>query len=115
MNYVNTQPDIFNYYTRGSPDTFRQLGYLSPSEGINNMNTILILYGRAKYPNSDIGEFYATTSDKISDLKIPIDDKNSNIKRITDIPNIVNISGKIFNGKYEFVELPKADLRYPYI
>jgi hypothetical protein len=115
MRHVNTQPDIFNNYTRGPPDTFRQLGYLTPKDKSANIDNILILFGRAKYPNSDIGEFYLTSSNKLSDIKIPVDQYTSNIKKITDVPCVVNIFGNLFKGTYDYMELPKADFMYPYI
>jgi hypothetical protein len=116
MNYINNQPDIFNMHTRGSPDTFRPIGYLSRKDGIDQtIDSTLILYGRAKYPNSDLGEFYVTSSNKMSDIKVPILQNNSNIRRITDVPNDVEISGNLFNGKYSFTELPKPDFPTPYM
>ena len=104
----------FNMYTRGTPDTYRVLGYLTPID-TNNLDSTLILYGRSIYTNSDIGEFYVSSSNKLSDIKVPLNNNNSNIKRITDIPNIINITGNILNGSYNFIELPKANLSYPYL
>ena len=115
MRYFNDPNGVFNAHTRGPPDTFRQLGYLTPNDGRQTIDTILILYGRAKYQNSDIADFYVTSSNKISDLKIPITQNNSNIRRITDIPNNVVITGNILNGSYQYTELPKSDLTYPYL
>ena len=115
MNYINSNSGIFNINTRGPPDTFRSVGYLTPVDKPQTIDSTLILYGRAKYPNSDIGEFYVTSSSKISDIKIPINEYNSNIKKITDVPLNVDIRGNILNGKYNFTELPKANLDYPYI
>jgi hypothetical protein len=115
MNFINNQPGIFNMYTRGPPDTFRPIGYLTPKNGTQTIDSTLILYGRSKYPNSDLGEFYVTSSNKISDIKIPLNDNNSNVKKITDVPTDVNIKGNMLNGSYDFTELPKADLTYPYI
>ena len=121
MKYINNPENqgIYNEYTRGMPDTYRVLGYLTSKT--NNIGTMpfidntLILYGRAKYPNSDMGEFYVTTSSKVSDIKIPLTNYNCNIKKITDIPNIVIIQGDLLAGDYKFIELPKADFTYPYI
>ena len=115
MNFMNNQPGVFNMYTRGPPDTFRMLGYLTPVHGAQTIDSTLILYGRAKWQNSDIGDFYATSSSKISDIKIPLTQYNCNIKRIWDIPEIVEISGSMLAGKYNFTELPKPDLTHPYI
>jgi len=115
MNYINANNGVFNTYTRGPPDTFRSVGYLTPINKTATIDSTLILYGRAKYPNSDIGEFYVSSSNKISDIKIPLNEYNSNVRKITDIPSIINISGNILNGQYNFTELPKANLDYPYI
>ena len=118
MNYINSNngPDgMFNYYTRGSPDTYRILGYLTPTIKVQTIDSTLILYGRAKFPNSDMGEFYVSSSNKISDIKIPLTEYNSNIRRITDLPQVITIKGNMLNGDYNFMELPKADLTYPYI
>jgi len=115
MNFINSQSGIFNMYTRGPPDTFRVLGYLTPKDGVQTIDSTLILYGRAKFPNSDIGDFYATSSSKISDIKIPLTEYNCNIRRIWDIPLEVKIKGSMLPGVYEFTELPKPDLTHPYI
>ncbi len=118
MNFVKNQPDMFNTYTRGPPDTFRPLGYLTKKGTDNslNPNDTLILFGRSKYPNSDIGEFYVTTSNKISDIKIPLDNNNSNIRRIYDIPNEVIIDCHMIKGTYNCTELPKPDIStQPYL
>jgi DNA polymerase III alpha subunit (gram-positive type) len=115
MNFINNQPDLFNMNTRGPPDTFRPIGYLTRKDGDQTIDSTLILFGRAKYPNSDLGEFYVTSSNKMSDIKVPILQNNSNIKKITDVPNDVDITGNLFNGKYAFTELPKPDFPTPYM
>jgi hypothetical protein len=115
MNFINNQPGIFNMYTRGPPDTFRVLGYMTPMSGTQTIDNTLILYGRAKWEGSDIGDFYATSSSKISDIKIPLTQYNCNIRRIWDIPEIIEITGPMMGGKYNFTELPKPDLTHPYI
>ena len=115
MNFINNQSGVFNMYTRGPPDTFRMLGYLTPKHGAQTIDSTLILYGRAKWQNSDLGDFYATSSSKISDIKIPLTQYNCNIRRIWDIPTEVEITGPMLGGKYDFTELPKPDLTHPYI
>ncbi len=114
MNYINTNP-LFNVHTRGPPDTFRPIGYLTPTDNSGSSNTVLTLFGRAKYPNSDIGEFYVASTDKLSELKVQLHDSNSNVKKITDVPNVVTIGGHILNGSYNYTELKRPDLTYPYI
>jgi hypothetical protein len=115
MNFMNTQNGVFNMYTRGPPDTYRILGYLTPINDAQTIDSTLILYGRAKFPLSDLGDFYLTSSSKISDIKIPLTEYNCNIKRIWDIPQIIEIRGSMAPGKYNFTELPKPDLTHPYI
>ncbi len=115
QNFINNQSGLFNVFTRGPPDTFRPIGYLTPKNKEQTIDSTLILYGRAKYPNSDLGEFYVSSSNKMSDIKIPLNDNNSNVKKITDVPYDVLIKGNMLNGEYDYTELPKADLTYPYI
>ena len=74
MNYMNSNNGVYNINTRGPPDTFRQIGYLTPVNNVQTIDSTLILYGRAKYPNSDMGEFYVSSSNKISDIKIPLNE-----------------------------------------
>ena len=61
--YNNSMP--FHINTRGSEDTFRVLGYLTPVIDKQTLDTILILYCRSQYRNSYIGEFYVSSSNKI--------------------------------------------------
>lgn len=123
MKNVNDQLGPFNLYTQGPPDTYRILGYLTlknidektHNQQHQNHHNVLMLFGRAKYPNSDIGEFYVTPTNKISDIKFPLDNYNSNVKKITDVPYEVEIKGKLYPGIYDYTELPKSSLSYPYI
>jgi len=116
LNFINNRPDLFNVYTRGPPDTFRPIGYLTRKDGTGqDMDSTLILFGRAKYPNSDLGEFYVTSSNKLSDVKIPLLPTNSNVRKITDVPNDVEIKGPILPGLYSYFELPKPDFTVPYM
>jgi hypothetical protein len=116
LNLINNRQDLFNMYTRGPPDTFRPIGYLTKKDGTGqDMDSTLILFGRAKYPNSDLGEFYVTSSNKLSDVKIPLLPTNSNVRKITDVPNDVQITGPIMPGAYTYFELPRPDLTIPYM
>ena len=55
---LTTSP-IFNYPTRGFRDTFSQQGYLIDIKASSNdQNRMLPLYGRQKWPNSNIYEYY---------------------------------------------------------
>lgn len=112
LNYMSKRPDLFNYPTRGSPDTYRQIGYLTTGPS-KNPDDILILYGREKYKGSDLGEFYITSANKFSGLKFMLNNTNSNVKRLYDIPQKINITGNILAGTYDYTELPKPDLTSP--
>ena len=105
------------YPTRGSPDTFRMVGYMVNSE---NKNDSWKLFGRQKYPGSSIGEYYAIPfDDKKADMKITIKDDMMPKDKIRDIyalPNEVTIKSPLFSDKpYTLVELDKADLTSPYL
>ena len=115
MNYVNSNNGIFNLQTRGAPDTYRSLGFLTPIGKEQTIDSTLILYGRGKFINSDMGEFYISSSNKMSDIKIPLNEYNSNVRKITDIPPIINITGNMLNGSYNFTELQKATLDNSYM
>lgn len=115
MNYVNSNNGIFNLQTRGAPDTYRSLGFLTPVGKEQTIDSTLILYGRGKFINSDMGEFYISSSNKMSDIKIPLTEYNSNVRKITDIPTIINITGNMLNGAYNFTELQKATLDNVYM
>jgi hypothetical protein len=116
LNFINNRQDLFNMHTRGPPDTFRPIGYLTKKDSAGqDMDSTLILFGRAKYPNSDLGEFYVTSSNKLSDVKIPLLPTNSNVRKITDVPNDVQITGPILPGTYSYFELPRPDFTVPYM
>jgi hypothetical protein len=108
---------LVGYPTRGSPDTFRMVGYMVNSE---NKHDSWKLFGRQKYPGSSIGEYYAIPiDDRKSDMKITIKDDMMPKDKIRDIyalPNEVTIKSPLFSEKpYTVVELDKADLTSPYL
>ena len=108
---------LVGYPTRGSPDTFRMVGYMVNSE---NKNDSWKLFGRQKYPGSSVGEYYAIPiDDRKSDMKITIKDDMMPKDKIRDIyalPNEVTIKSPLFSDKpYTVVELDKADLTSPYL
>ncbi len=108
---------MIGYPTRGSPDTFRMVGYMVNSE---NKNDSWKLFGRQKYPGSSIGEYYAIpVDDRKSDMKITIKDDMMPKDKIRDIyalPNEVTLNSPLFSDKpYKLVELDKADLTSPYL
>jgi len=108
---------LIGYPTRGSPDTFRMVGYMINSE---NKNDSWKLFGRQKFPGSSIGEYYAIPiDDRKSDMKITIKDDmmpKDKIRDIYSLPNEVTIKSPLFSDKpYTLVELDKADLTSPYL
>lgn len=108
---------MIGYPTRGSPDTFRMVGYMVNSE---NKNDSWKLFGRQKYPGSSMGEYYAIPiDDRKSDMKVTIKDDMMPKDKIRDIyalPNEVTLNSPLFSDKpYKLVELDKADLTSPYL
>jgi hypothetical protein len=108
---------LIGYPTRGSPDTFRMVGYMVNSE---NKNDNWKLFGRQKFPGSSIGEYYAIpVDDRKSDMKITIKDEmmpKDKIRDIYSLPNEVTLKSPLFSDKpYTLVELDKADLTSPYL
>lgn len=108
---------LFSYPTRGSPDTFRMVGYMVNSD---NKHDSWKLFGRQKYPGSSIGEYYAVpVDDRKSDMKITIKDDmmpKDKIRDIYSLPNEVTLKSPLFSDKpYKVVELDKADLTSPYL
>jgi len=108
---------FIGYPTRGSPDTFRMVGYMVNSD---NKNDSWKLFGRQKFPGSSIGEYYAVPFDeRKADMKITIKDEIMPKEKIRDIyalPNEVSFNSPLFSEKpYKLVELDKADLTSPYL
>lgn len=102
---------LFNIHTRGPPDTFRQLGILKSKTN----GQMYMLFGRAKYPRADIGDFYITTTDKNDYFKIQLDWNNSNLKSINNIPPEIKITENIINDVFDFSEYKMNNLTYyPY-
>jgi len=112
-NILNTFKDYrFNMSTRGyQQDSPRLLGHFYKD---GNPREIYKLYGYAKNPGNYMGNFYYTYANDNYNVKIPLDDKNSNLKRIDDLPEILKISKGPINGEFKFDELPKSDLSSGY-
>lgn len=112
-NILNTFKDYrFNVSTRGyQQDTPRLLGHFYKD---NNPREIYKLYGWAKNPGNTLGYFYYTYANDNYNVKIPLDDKNSNLKRIDDLPLELKISKGPINGEFKLDELPKSDLSSGY-
>lgn len=115
------QRGLFNYPSRGSPDTFRLMGYLINKDEIKDIgNNTWKLFGRQKYPGSSIGEFYAIPADdRKSDIKIKIKEDmmtGDKIRDIYSLPRYVKLKGLAFNDTtYEIIELDKSDLMSGYL
>lgn len=112
-NILNTFKDSrFNISTRGyQQDTPRLLGHFYKD---NNPREIYKLYGWSKYPGNSIGNFYYTYANDNYNVKIPLDDKNSNLKRIDDLPLELKITKGPINGEFKLDELPKSDISSGY-
>lgn len=114
---ANLSSGVIGVPTRGSPDTYRMVGYLvnGKDKGDNWK-----LFGRQKYPGSSQGEYYAVSmDDKKFDMKITIKDDMMPKDKIRDIyalPNEVQINSPLFSSEpYKLIELEKADLASPYL
>jgi hypothetical protein len=117
INSLNT-----NISTRGSEDTFRQIGFLinkdrsKPDMGNNNWR----LFGRQSYRGSTIGEYYVLPVDvNYANLKIFLKDDmmpNEKLRDMYALPKELTLKSPMFNNTpYEVVELPKPDLNSSYI
>ena len=107
-------PLLFNYATRGSPDTYRPMAYAKDKK----TGEIFYLMGRQKYQGSSQGEFYMISTDTGSRLKISLLDRagNSMIRDYYNLPNELIIKNGVFTGKhFEIQELKQADLSSSYI
>jgi hypothetical protein len=106
-------PLLFNYPTRGSPDTYRPMAYAKDKK----TDEIFYLMGRQKYQGSSQGEFYLISTSTINRLKISLLDQsgNSMIRDYYNLPNELIIKNGVFHGKhFEIQELKQADLSSPY-
>jgi len=101
-----TLPLLKNKYiglpTRGSFDTYQQLGYL-----VNNADEekVLKLFGRQKYPGSTQYEYYAIKSTAADQYKIPLYDQR---KQLFEGDQITIT--KMFPGTYKFFEFKQEEL-----
>jgi hypothetical protein len=101
-----TLPLLKNKYiglpTRGSYDTYQQLGYL-----VNNadQDKVLKLFGRQKYPGSTQYEYYAIKSTVEDQYKVPLYD----IKKQLYEGDTVTLT-KMFTGTYTFSEFKQEEL-----
>jgi hypothetical protein len=112
---------VFNFATRGTPDTFRIIGYMINKDELKDIgNNIWKIFGRQKYPSSSIGEYYVIpANDHKTDIKIRIKDDmiiGEKLRDIYSLPKYIQFKSTIFNkSKYEIIELDKSDLISDYI
>jgi hypothetical protein len=101
-----TLPLIRNKYiglpTRGSYDTYQQLGYLVKTD---DEDKVLKMFGRQKYPGSTQYEYYAIKSTAADQYKVPLYD----IRKQLYEGDTVNIT-KMFPGTYRFFEFKQEEL-----
>ena len=101
-----TLPLIRNKYiglpTRGSYDTYQNVGYLTDD---SNPDNVLKLFGRQKWPGSTQYEYYAIKSTAVDQFKVPMYDIR---KQLFD-GDKVKIS-KVFAGNYTFMEFKQEEL-----
>jgi hypothetical protein len=96
-------------------DSFRLVAYLvSKSED----KTTWKLFGRRKDRN--IGEFYATPSDRNNDVKVPLDrmsmpDKDARLRGMDDIPDEVTVNTPLLSGTFDVMRLPGSDFSTGYV
>lgn len=97
---------VTNIPTRGFPDNFNMLGYLTrvkdDTDKANPADLRLPLFGRQTYPGSTQWEYYTTTTDLAINIKIPL---NSRTDELVD-GDVIFLNE--FNGEYR-VRLYKLD------
>jgi hypothetical protein len=101
--YLNHQMQkIVNIPTRGYPDDYQMMGILSRESDEKMLN----LFGRQKYPGSDIWEYYVTDSTTNIPIKIPININNNrellDDNSMINIPVFDNSKGKFKLTLYKF-------------
>jgi hypothetical protein len=118
---IAKQRGLFDFSTRGSPDTFRIIGYMmNKDENKDIGNNIWKIFGRQKYPNSSMGEYYVIpANENKTDIKIKIKDDmiiGEKMRDIYNLPKYIKFKSSIFNkSTYEIIELDKSDLISQYI
>lgn len=111
---VYTKLGLFNYPTRGSPDTYRPIALAKDTAS----GTIYHLMGRQKYYGSSLGEYYLATTDRESAVKIPVEDKQTEprLRDIYNVPEEITFTDGVYEGKtFKLHELPKSDFQSEYI
>lgn len=65
---------LFDIPTRGTTDTFRQMGVLIASDP-SEPNKLIKLFGRQEYPNSTNYEYYVELNNGNDSIKLPLENK----------------------------------------
>jgi hypothetical protein len=77
-------PDLFGIYTQGGPYPFIKMGKLVDNKSKNDEPyKFLILFGRKRYPGSNLYDYYATTTNRDDYLKFDLDRKNTRYELFT--------------------------------
>lgn len=101
-----TLPLLKNKYigipTRGSYDTYQNVGYLVDDR---NPDNLLKLFGRQKWPGSTQYEYYAIKTTAVDQFKVPMYDFK---KELYDGDNVK--LDKLFPGTYKFMQFKQEEL-----
>jgi len=101
-----TMPLIRNKYiglpTRGSYDTYQNVGYLTKDGEPEN---VLKLFGRQKWPGSTQYEYYAIKSTAVDQFKVPM----YHVRKQLFDGDSVRLE-KVFAGNYKFMEFKQEEL-----
>ena len=96
-------------------DTYRLIGYMVAEEANDD---VWHLYGRKK--NNSLSDFYVRSSDKNTDIKIPITDnmfmsRRDRLRDMDNLPEGIHIDHPIFpHNAYHIIENGRADLNSLY-
>jgi len=115
MRYKST--GYFDYPNRGTPDTFRLIGYMINS---TNKHEKWNLFGRQKFSGSSQGEFYVVQQCSNSTCtKINLDDDilvGGKIRDFYNLPNTITLNSPLFDTvPYNIVQLKTTLDSGPYM
>lgn len=104
-------PDLFGIYTQGGPLPFIKVGKLVDNKSKNDEPyKFLILFGRRRYPGSNLYDYYATTTNRDDYLKFDLDYKNVRYELYTGnhvfIPELKKKYEVIIDRQMDFTYTP---------
>jgi hypothetical protein len=104
-------PDLFGIYTQGGPLPFIKVGKLIDNHAKNDEPyKFLILFGRRRYPGSNLYDYYATTTSRDDYLKFDLDYKNIRYELYTGnhvfIPELKKKYEVIIDRQMDFTYTP---------